>query len=612
MPFNVGDIFRTSSPVRGATGKTNAQRAVACSCPACTGLECLQRPRFFAGQLLSEAELNNEMDYILAKQRLHNRYLHGVGTVCGLEVVCSNCDGQVVIKPGYAIDPCGNDIVVCEEQQFDVLKAIQACCDAVKKKNKTVCDPYQPFNPGCTGQEEHWCITIAYQETPTQPVTPLRAKSKTCSCAGSCSGVGSCGCSGSNGSTSSNGCSTATAPTTATSTACEPTRILEGFTLGVVPDPETCATSDTLLQDTLLANVIQCFSPLLNIKSAFSRTTADILGLSLSSSLVNSQFQNSEAYLACCQFRQYVINLFTGADFAIKCKALNVFDAIVCPQPPSSQAGNDSSGSDPTYLKLIQENILKTLLMLAELIRDCVCSAFLPSCPTDPGDDRLILACLTIKDGTITNICNFGCRQFAGGFPSFFYWLSLIPVVPLFKLLLDDICCSPAFLTTNSPLVNNVAKLDPGGTLLKAVTEGNFALPHMVMDRAMDLFQKFSLQGITNSVPSNGLNLARLRGMSVENAAASLKQFQISFEDRQVNSRTEVPILPDTPTSLGDVVNPFAKAGDHVVLFETAGQVVEVQHAGTVSYAAVADMSRQIAALQADIADLKNAQAGKE
>jgi hypothetical protein len=552
------------------------------------------------------------MDYILAKQRLHNRYLHGVGTVCGLEVACSNCDGQVVIKPGYAIDPCGNDIVVCQEQQFDVLKAIQACCDAVKKKNKTVCDPYQPFNPGCTGQEEHWCITIAYQERPTQPVTPLRAKSKTCSCAGSCSGVGSCGCSGSNGSTQSNGCSTATAPTTATSTACEPTRILEGFTLGVVPDPETCATSETLLQNTLLANVIQCFSPLLNIRNAFSQTAAQVLELSLTSSLIDSKIQNSDAYLACCQFRQYVINLFTGADFAIKCKALKVFDAIVCPQPPPSQADKNSSGSDPAYLKLIQENILRTFIMLAELIRDCVCDAFLPSCPTDPGDDRLILACLTIKDGAITDICNFGCRQFAGSFPSFFYWLSLIPVVPLFKLLLDDLCCSPAFLTTNSPLVNNVAKLDPGGTLLKAVTEGNFALPRMVMDRAMDIFQKFSLPGITNSIPANGLNLATLRGMSVENAAASLKQFQISFEDRQVSSRTEIPILPDTPTALGDVVNPFAKAGDHVVLFETAGQVVEVQHAGTVSYAAVADMSRQIASLQADIADLKNAQARKK
>src|SRR5215470_823553 len=195
-----------------------------CSCPACTGLNCLQRPRFFAGQLISDVDLNSEVNYVLAKQRLHNRYLHGVGTVCGLEVVCSNCDGQVVIKPGYAIDPCGNDIIVCQEQQFDVLKAIKACCDAIKKKNKGGCDPYRPFNEGCTGLEEHWCITIAYQELQTQPVTPLHGQTKTCSCVGSCSPVGSCGCSSCNGSTTtkSNGCTPPLkAPATPASIACE-------------------------------------------------------------------------------------------------------------------------------------------------------------------------------------------------------------------------------------------------------------------------------------------------------------------------------------------------------------------------------------------------------
>jgi hypothetical protein len=612
MPFKVGDVFGATSAVRGVVSGTNAQRAVACSCPACTGLECLERPRFFAGQLLSEAELNGEMSYILAKQRLHNRYLHGIGTVCGLEVVCSNCAGQVVIKPGYAIDPCGNDIVVCQEQQFDVLKAIQACCDAVKKKNKTICDPYQPYNPGCTGQEQHWCITIAYTETPTQPVTPLRAKSKTCSCAGSCSSVGSCGCSSSNGNTSSNGCTPAASAPTTTSTACEPTRILESFTLGVVPDPGTCTTSDTVFEGTLLGKIVQCLSPLLQIRSALSGTTYGVLQLSISKTLPDSQTLNSDAYLACCQLRQYVINYFTNADFAIKCNALSVFDAISCPQPPASNDRKQLLQSDPAYLSVIQDNILKTVIMLVEFIRDCVCDTFLPSCPSDPGDDRLILACLTIKDDVITDICNFGCRQFAGGFPSFFYWLSLIPVIPLFKLLLDDLCCSPALLTTNSPLVNNLDKIDPSGNLLKTFTEGNFALPQMVMDRSIDVLNKFSLSGILSSVPSNQLNLAVLRGMPVKDALSSLSQFNVSFEERQVGSRSEIPLLPDTPTALGDIANPFAKAGDHVVLFETAGNVVEVQHASVANYTAMTEMSRQIAALQADIADLKNAQTKKK
>ena len=48
-------------------------------CPVCGGLECLCRPRFYAGQLLNEQDLNRLDRYIVAKNRLHNRYLHGWG-----------------------------------------------------------------------------------------------------------------------------------------------------------------------------------------------------------------------------------------------------------------------------------------------------------------------------------------------------------------------------------------------------------------------------------------------------------------------------------------------------------------------------------------------------
>jgi hypothetical protein len=602
MPLTVGNFFGTTNTGRGTTSLTNAQRAVACSCPACTGLQCLDRPRFFAGQLLSEAELNSEIDYILAKQRLHNRYLHGVGTVCGLEVVCSNCEGQVVVKPGYAIDPCGNDLIVCQEQQFDVIKAIQACCDAIKKKNKTICDPYQPFNPGCTGVEQRWCITIEYKEMPTQPVTPLRGPIKACSCGCSCSNAGSCGCSNSNGSsatTTPNGCTPRpAAPTTPASIACEPTRILESFTLGVVPDPENCDTPATLFQDTMLFRLASCIQTRTNLQSNFSNTTWQILTLAFNQNLANSQTANSDAFLACCQFRQFVIDLFTNGDFATKCTALNTFDSIQCPQPPQDSAG----GSDPAYLQQVQATIGLADLMLIEYLRECICDAILPPCTADPDDDRLILACLTIKDGKITDICNFTCRRFAGGFPSFFYWLS---VTPLFKLLVDEICCSEAFLTRNSPLVNNLAKIDPGGVLQKAITEGNFALPRMVMERLGDVFQKFSLQGLISTIPAGGLNLATLRGMSAENAQTSLKRSNVSYEERQVNSRAEIPIVPERPVALGGSFLPFAKSGDHVVLYETAGTVVEVQRAGTTQSAEVANLRQQIASLQADLAELK-------
>jgi hypothetical protein len=603
MPSTVGNPFGTTNTARGAISLTNAQRAVACSCPACTGLQCLDRPRFFAGQLLSEAELNGEIDYVLAKQRLHNRYLHGVGTVCGLEVVCSNCDGQVVIKPGYAIDPCGNDIIVCQEQQFDVLKAIQACCDAIKKKNKTICDPYQPFNPGCTGVEQRWCITIEYKETPTQPITPLRGPAKSnSSCCSSARPTGSYGGSSSNAGAAAqalNGCMQPAAPTTPASIACEPTRILESFTLGVVPEPDNCDTPATLFQNTMLFRLVTCFQTLTNLQSNFSTRTWQILTLAFDHQLPGSQTTNSDAFMACCQYRQFVIDLFTNSDFATNCLALNTFDSIQCRQPPKSDIG---AASDSEYLQQVQDTIGMVSLMLLEYLRECVCDALLPPCPPDPSDNRLILACLTIKDGKITDICNFVCRKFAGSFPSFFYWLS---ITPLFKLLVDEICCGKAILTRESPLVNNLAKIDPAGVLQKAITDGNFALPRMAMDRLGDIVQKFSLQGLIRRIPAGGLNLATLRGMSVQSAQASLRQFNVSYEERQVNSRADIPIVPETPMASGGLFLPFAESGHHVVLYETAGTVLEVRRAGTTQSAEVASLREQIASLQADVAELK-------
>ena len=78
----------------------------ACSCGpgrTCDGLECLCRPRYFAGQLLTDEDLRRLDHYIVAKNRLHNRYLHGTGVVCGLEVVCNPCDPTVTVRTGFAL-----------------------------------------------------------------------------------------------------------------------------------------------------------------------------------------------------------------------------------------------------------------------------------------------------------------------------------------------------------------------------------------------------------------------------------------------------------------------------------------------------------------------------
>jgi hypothetical protein len=84
------------------------------------------RPRFFAGQLLNDEDLEAIETYVVGKNRLHNRFLHGDGVVCGLEVACHPCGGgKVLVASGYAIDCCGNDIVVPCREELDILEMLR-------------------------------------------------------------------------------------------------------------------------------------------------------------------------------------------------------------------------------------------------------------------------------------------------------------------------------------------------------------------------------------------------------------------------------------------------------------------------------------------------------
>lgn len=99
-----------------------------CGCSDCKGdcceLDCLVQPRFFCGQLLTDQDLNALLEWVKGKTALA-RYRHGWGAVCGLEVRCGAKAGEeafVSVSPGYAVDCCGNDIVVCREDRIDLSK----------------------------------------------------------------------------------------------------------------------------------------------------------------------------------------------------------------------------------------------------------------------------------------------------------------------------------------------------------------------------------------------------------------------------------------------------------------------------------------------------------
>jgi hypothetical protein len=109
-------------PERGRSSAARLARfALALANPDARAATCtLERPRYFSGQLLGVDDFRLEQDYVRARLRRLNRELVGDGVVRGLDVsVQPGNPGegeQVVVAPGFAVDPFGEEIEVCDAE----------------------------------------------------------------------------------------------------------------------------------------------------------------------------------------------------------------------------------------------------------------------------------------------------------------------------------------------------------------------------------------------------------------------------------------------------------------------------------------------------------------
>ena len=131
---------------------------------ACCGLTCFERPQYFCGQLLSDQDLTLQENYFREKNKLYHRTIDGFGVVCGLRMRCEpNCNGHILIGDGYAIDCCGNDLVVCSPRNYDVIGELRKrkwliergdeCCGD-ENRDRDNCDIKQCFYIGICYAEE--------------------------------------------------------------------------------------------------------------------------------------------------------------------------------------------------------------------------------------------------------------------------------------------------------------------------------------------------------------------------------------------------------------------------------------------------------------------------
>jgi len=70
-----------------------------------------ERNKYFFGKLLGVSDFEAEQKYINDKRRLINRMLHGVGVVCGLNIIKVD-DSFISVESGLALDYVGREILV--------------------------------------------------------------------------------------------------------------------------------------------------------------------------------------------------------------------------------------------------------------------------------------------------------------------------------------------------------------------------------------------------------------------------------------------------------------------------------------------------------------------
>jgi hypothetical protein len=423
-------------------------------CPACGGLECLCRPRFFPGQLLTDEDLTRLERYIVEKNKLHNRYLHGWGVVCGLEVVCDPCTTtSVIVQTGYALSPCGEDIVVCKDQSVDVCDLIKVCRD----DRTPQCDPPYDNPPReCGDGIERWVLAICYDERPSRGVTTLRGDSGAACCSTcACGGSGACGCKGGGHATTATPASGATATATRTRREhrpqCEPTLTCEGYIFRAYREPKRLDPGvkpdfgrfDRLPGEQEIVTWIAAnrdrFGPLLTrLLCCYLR------GMAIRVAYRERQVVNRDDARRAYDDYVGVVRDFTAEHGRHHCAAVRLirpdyarrFDEIVGAQPERLSVADLSARLD-TQLALVDATWL-------QIVRECVCSALLPPCPDPVATDCVPLAVVTVRtrDCAVLEICNWQERKFAVTLTNLKYWFSWLPWQTI-RQVIEQICCTP-------------------------------------------------------------------------------------------------------------------------------------------------------------------------
>ena len=358
----------------------------------CGGTNCFERSRYFPGQLLTNEDLEADQRYFIEKNKLHNRYLVGSGVVCGLAVRCHpTCEGVVVIEPGYAIDCGGNDIVLCDSTEFDIVAYLDAC----RREEEINCYSRISSSSRCEDISKDYCLLLSFQEEPAKPVTAL------------VQGNG-------------NG-----------NRRCEPSRIKETFRLDLVPKDEF---DDRVNPPDFWSKLQTCINTFLPKMQGFIEALEQARREFDASGNENLSQYHTTVFKIFCQMKAWALDLYKTHP-KVRCTLREELQELEASFPQQPQSVTETTLNN--YLQQVSNTVSRISFLIFQLLKDCFCDALLVPC-TECTDEGVLLACLSLSGKQVDQICNTVRQPVLSG-PSLNYCLQ--PLYTALDSVLEEFCC---------------------------------------------------------------------------------------------------------------------------------------------------------------------------
>ncbi len=114
-----------------------------------TQLYPFERNKYFYGKLLSVEDFNAEQKYVNDKRRLINRLIHGMGIVCGLNIVRVD-DSTISVESGMALDTTGREVIVDSPvtKKLSMINGYDAAVDSGNSAYVYLCIEYSETEKG--------------------------------------------------------------------------------------------------------------------------------------------------------------------------------------------------------------------------------------------------------------------------------------------------------------------------------------------------------------------------------------------------------------------------------------------------------------------------------